>query len=209
MESFLTYSDCDINETQIKTIDDFNWVSDMIIHFWIRYLENKYNTKQTFYFFVPCVTQLFQAYPSKIVKPMMKNIDIRKYSYVFFPMADFNIDTLSASHFSCLYLDNTGQKSMFKHFDSVNQSNYHSACNLARNVCNVFDFCCDGVEKLKCVLQNNGYDCGIYVMAYIEAFIQTQNHVKANKMLLNCDIHEYRQNIKKVIYEMAEKQQKQ
>ena len=77
MESFLTYSDCDINETQIKTIDDFNWVSDMIIHFWIRYLENKYNTKQTFYFFVPCVTQLFQAYPSKIVKPMMKNIDTK------------------------------------------------------------------------------------------------------------------------------------
>lgn len=209
MNPILILEDCELNSYHVRTLDDGNWVSDMIIHFWVRLLEKRYETKDTFYFFIPCVTQLFQGYPVETVKSMMKNVDIRKYSYIFFPMADFNSNTMSASHFSCLYIDNTGAKPVFKHFDSISQKNYQNACQLARSVSKVFGLDDDSVMQLKCVSQNNCYDCGIYVMAYIEAFIQTKKHEAANRLLEITNIHEYREEIKETIYEMAQEKQKQ
>lgn len=197
-------NDVQISKQEFETLKDNTCVGDMIIHFHFRCQEKKYSKKKNyFHMFMPCTVQFMQTYPLEMTKPSFSDLNLFNYQYVFFPLSDFCVDTLSATHWSLLYIDNTNGQMQFKHFDSMRHSNIVPAHNFVEKLKDIFGLQKLTIEELKCKSQGNSYDCGVYVMAYVDALLQCQNHEEANNQLTPSLIKRYRQYLRKYILECS------
>lgn len=171
--------DCELFERNLKTIQPYQCVDDMIIHFHFRYLEYKNpNLKKIVLFVMPCTVQFIQTYPMEMVKESLYDMKLDQFKYVFYPMSDIDPNYGVATHWSLLYLDRSGEVPKFFHFDSMNQCNQHNAHQLARKICELYQYKDISFECVKGVTQPNGYDCGVYVMAFAEQFLLSNGDVK-------------------------------
>lgn len=200
----LQYGDVQINEQEFKTLNDKMPVGDMIIHFHLKSVQIKYqDRKNYFYAFMPCTVQFIQNYPIEMTKSSFENLNLKLYQYIFFPLSDFSSDLMSATHWSLLYIDNTKGNMRLKHFDSLNHSNINPAKIFIQKIKQIFGLENSSVEELKCNHQDNTYDCGVYVMAYIDALLQCQDHTEANRQLTPSLVKDYRHYLRNYIIECA------
>ena len=196
--------DVQINKQEFNTLNDRMCIGDMIMHFQLRSLQNKYRDKKNFFYpFMPCTVQFMQAYDVEMTKSSFTGLNLKSYQYVFFPMSDFTTESMSASHWSLLYIDNTKGTMQFKHFDSMKQCNLLIARNFAKKIKQIFDLDNFSVEELRCENQTNKYDCGVYVMAYIDTLLQCNDHDEANRQLTPSLVNDYRKYLKDYVIECA------
>lgn len=196
-----------IYDYDMECLQDGRWLRDTILYFQIRVFERKYSDlfkNHYFKIFYPQVAQILQSYPFEMAKQALPHDDIKKYKLIFFPLSDFNPATQSATHWSLLYIDNRNGDMQLKHFDSRDQTNRAVGQRLAKLFGQLYDFNGDNVELLQCSMQDNTYDCGIYVLSYIDALIEKRgDHEAANAMLTPSYTHSYRVKIREYIPERA------
>lgn len=192
-----------IYDTDYDCLNDGCCLRETILYFQSRIFERKFKTlfdEHYFKIFYPLVTQMLQSYPLDFVKCALPQDDLTKYKLILFPFSDFNPQTQSSTHWSLLYIDNRNGDMILKHFDSHSHTNYGEAQKLVPLLAKVYNFQEKNIEKLDCSNQINGYDCGIYVLAYMEALIENRgNHEAANKILTPEYADEYRKNIRDYI----------
>lgn len=197
--------DVQINSQEFNTLADGMCVGDMIMHFLLRCLQKKYKERENFFYpFMPCTVQFIQTYPVEMTKSSFTDLNLGSYQYIFFPLSDFTAEKMAASHWSLLYIDNTKGDMQFKHFDSMNHSNIKPANDFVNIIQQIFDLKNLTIEELICNKQTNTYDCGIYVMAYIDALLRCQNHNDANQQLTPSLIDNYRRYLRNYILECSE-----
>ncbi|OHT05376.1 hypothetical protein TRFO_05961 [Tritrichomonas foetus] len=201
--------DVQITRQELATVQDGMCIGDMIVHFHFRCLERRYKENENyFYNFAPCTVQFIQTYP-EFAKDSFTHLKLESYKFIFFALSDFTVERMAASHWSLLYIDNSKGEMKLKHFDSMNQCNLGAAKNFVTKLSQVFDLKSTKIEPLKCVSQPNCYDCGVYVMAYLDAFLQTNDHEESNKQLKPDLIYQYRKYMRDYINECIECQKKQ
>jgi Ulp1 family protease len=107
------------------------------------------------------------------------------------------------THWSLLYIDRTSGLE-FKHFDSKGHFNVLSARALAGILSRYFGRSNQPVTLLDCPSQMNSYDCGVYVMAYIDLFLGANgDHEKACQQLTAEFAIEYRAGIRVHVNELT------
>jgi Ulp1 family protease len=204
---YVVYEDQEITAFELSTIGPYQCVGDMIVGFQMRVLSGKYSSKGNFASFVtPQVVQLLQTYPEEIAKSIYDSLDLAEFRYVFFPISDINVQTRRANHWSLVILDRSESATIFRHFDSMNHSNKTIGRNFSQKLAKFaglseYEFqCLPG-----CPHQGNSYDCGVYVMGYIDLFVECDaNHEVVCTRLTPAFAVEYRTGIEQHILRLAE-----
>jgi Ulp1 family protease len=199
------YEDQEIREADLATIGPGRWVNDVIISFQMRYLQNKYNSLDKFAAFIPaCTSQLFQKHPLEFAKSLFQSMQLEPYRFVFFPISDIDTQTRLASHWSLIYMDQRKHGIVLKHFDSLNHNNRTAALAFTRRFTQFLGREEISVEWLDCPRQRNGYDCGAYVMAYVDLLVEADgSHTAACARLTPDFVTEYRIGVEQHIRALA------
>ncbi|XP_072744826.1 sentrin-specific protease 8 [Anoplolepis gracilipes] len=142
------------------------WLNDIVIGFYFEYLDQQYkkDNKKQLLFIDPAVTQLLkmQECPSQY-DIFLEPIEAASYDFIFFPLNDCEGNEPGGSHWSLLIYSRNDE--ICYHYDSSSCINRFIAEKFARNIIKYF---LDKQERryieMDCPQQNNGYDCGLYVL---------------------------------------------
>ena len=206
-EVILEYRDITITRADIDTLAPYSCVGDMIISIQMHILSDKYAElvkQQKCFFMTACTSQFFQTFPIEMVKESLVSLNLEKIEYVFLPISDVDPMRRAASHWSLLYAHNLADSLTIFHFDSMNQYNGSVARQLAKKFAALI-----GKEQfeylaLPCPTQPNSYDCGVYVMAYCDLFVESNfNHESASSKLNGEFAARYRRSLRLHIEELA------
>lgn len=172
----LNYGESLLRQHDVDLLKGPFWLNDSIISFYFEFLEKDCYPSYKYILFVsPEVTQCIKMSPeseiSLFLDPLLEN---EKREFIFFALNDNDaLESSGGSHWSLLVLS-IPEKMIF-HFDSSNGSNYTQAEELGYKLGRYFTFPLNcSVENVPCLQQNNGYDCGIHVLANVE---HLANHV--------------------------------
>ena len=186
-----------------QCLQDGKWLRDTILYYKIICLERKYKDLIKEHYckiFYPPVAQLLQNYPYETAVQCLPHLDITQFKLIFFPFSDFNPETQSATHWSLLFIDNRNGDMILQHFDSHNQANWTEAQKLSELLGRAFNFEAKNLKMFDSPTQTNGYDCGIYVLAFIDALIEHRGDSEAAKRVLTPEYtHEYRKQLREYI----------
>ena len=195
--------DANIYMSDLKTLNDGECVNDMVIHYYLRILELQYHTEQqpkTIQFIMPCTIQFIQAFPIEIVKESLSNDFFEGFRYFILPLSNFNTESLSSSHWSLLIVLRNAQSLEFYHYDSLAQSNSSAARELATKIANILSIENYNYKGINSNSQINSYDCGVYVMAYVKAFLDSKYDItKVTEGITPEKIYNFRHQIKQDI----------
>ena len=195
--------DSNIYQADIDTLDDGSCLNDMIMHFYLRLLEIKYQTEKQpkkIQFVMPCTIQFIQAFPLEMVQESLTDDFLKGYNYIILPLSDFNTQSLSSTHWSLLILAQTDKNIAFYHFDSMNQSNSSHARNLAEKISSLISKKTYDFNTISSDSQINSFDCGVYVLRYIKSFLD--NNYDLNKVVEGItpeEVHQFRHQIRQEI----------
>jgi Ulp1 family protease len=194
----------DLYQRDLDTLEDSACVGDMIISFQIRLLETKYPDSRSM-FILPQTVQFIQLFPFNVVKETLDGFNLHTYESVFLPLADVDRFGRGATHWSLLCIDRTsGLK--FHHFDSMSHANRRSALELIRIMTQYLGGTGPEVAFLPCPVQPNSFDCGVYVMGYMDLYLQTGKvHEEACKLLTPDFVTQYRRNLRAHIVQLSRK----
>lgn len=141
------------------------WLNDIVIGFYFEYLDQQYkkDNKRQLLFIDPGVTQLLKMQAPSQYNIFLDPIEATSYDYIFFPLNDCDGNEPGGSHWSLLIFSRIDE--MCYHYDSSNSINRSIAEKFARDVIKYF---LDKQERryieMDCPQQNNGYDCGLFVL---------------------------------------------
>jgi sentrin-specific protease 8 len=168
----------------------------MAIGFQMRVLTDKYSGLGTFVCFMPpCVVQLFQQFSLEQVKSFVPSFHFDTFDHVLLPVCD--CFEASASHWSLLIVSRLSDSVRMSHFDSNCQANGDDASRFAAKFAELCDFASYEFELLECPVQENGFDCGVYVMAYADRFAECRaDHTAACESLTPEYITQYRKEVR-------------
>ena len=152
-------------EEDLQSINDGKWISDGIIAFWFRYLEEEvYKDNQDIIFIPPAVTQIFKQGVTETFRIFANSLNIGQRKYVLLAVNNNNkLDKAGGYHWSLLVYK--VKDDVWLHYDSMEDLNL---CEAKTIVNRMQDYLKPGsTPKLEIVYstqQRNGYDCGAYTM---------------------------------------------
>ncbi|CAF0900957.1 unnamed protein product [Rotaria sp. Silwood1] len=168
----VSYHDSIVRLSNLKTLDNANWLDDNIITFAFEYLqyESKFtnDVKNLFIFVTPPVVQLLKMSDNLFAEQLLQSIDFREKIFLILPINDnTRVTVFGGSHWSLLIL--SIQEKILYHFDSMSLSNDHTAKEIQQKFQAFFH---DHVTLIncRCPQQKNGFDCGLYVIVIVEEF---------------------------------------
>jgi len=171
-EIVLDFHDSLLRQSDLDLLNGPHWLNDNHIAFYFEYLERVAyeNSSKDVAFVSPSVAQLMKnSQPEEIVffcEPL--HLDTKQF--VFFPVNDSESpDTPGGSHWSLLAYHRA--KNVYLHFDSSEgNTNNKPATKLLRNVAPfiVKNESFPTLTEGECDKQQNGYDCGVYVLCNVE-----------------------------------------
>nr|XP_033330749.1 sentrin-specific protease 8-like isoform X1 [Megalopta genalis] len=183
----LCYYDCVIRASDVTLLQGPHWLNDVIIGFYFEYLDVTINQngKKDIYFIGPELTQLLKLTDPSQYDIFLNSTSISECKCILFPLNDCDSrESAGGSHWSLLVYC-TQEKTCY-HFNSFRGCNY-AAMKLAKNIMNyVLDK--DEPEKKfaepNCPQQDNGYDCGIYVLCLTDIITE---HILKTGRISGCD----------------------
>ena len=199
MKPIISYENLTIYQYDIDTLNIGSWINDVIIHYFGIILENTYNQEnQKFKFIPPCTVQYIRFEDIELVKKINNdNNFFQNFQIIFFPITNGTSYINTGNHWSLLVLEINFEKTKFYHYDSLG-SNIDIAKKISKRIKNIFNFKKSRFENINCPKQENGYDCGVYLMCYAKKICEN------NGELINCintinqnDVTEFRKNFKK------------
>lgn len=169
-----TVEDADITYFDLETLNDGNWINDMVIQFHGRILEKTAKEAgKEIKFIAPCTTQFIRFYPDEFVESAVQAIEPEKYAFVFIPITNGTSLTSRGGHWSliCWIPGRKVEKERFLHLDSINHYNEKTAIQVVNRFMQLMKISDYSFEKPKLPNQQNSYDCGAYLMAFEEYIV--------------------------------------
>lgn len=160
------------------------WLNDTIISFYFEYLEvERFRNNPMLLFVPPQVTQCVKISAPSEISVFLGPLDSRTRDFIFFALNDNEQTEVSGGTHWSLLVFSYPERQVY-HFDSSRGSNQQQAADLGTKVLKYFgvpNF--DGVQETRCLQQNNGYDCGIHVLAQCEHLAQ---YALKNRRISGC-----------------------
>ncbi|KAI9100596.1 hypothetical protein DFS34DRAFT_563089, partial [Phlyctochytrium arcticum] len=170
----LEWHDTVLYEPDLALLEPNEWLNDAIISFHYDFLEHhlfKSHSSDSILFMRPVMVAL-AAQSAESVESLKgilpPNLDTREW--IFLPVSDGSAARGGGSHWSLLVW-HRGSRSFF-YFDSMGNSNLDVAKATAQRLMPLVSSVSDdkpdvpGFEMVPCPQQQNGSDCGVYVMAF-------------------------------------------
>lgn len=182
-EIVLSYQNYVIRSSDIALLKtNTSWINDVIIGFYFDYLNEKYKDSTTRMLFIgPELTQLLKMQDST-VHELLEPLDAINYDYVFFAVNNCETNAAGGSHWSLLIYSRN--ESGFFHCDSMRYTNRLSAKMLVKKLKNYFFPKQHSIYvEISSPQQNNGYDCGLYVLCVADVAIE---HILEKSNVLKC-----------------------
>ena len=99
----LSYRDVALFEEDLRSLNDGEWISDAIIAFWFRYLEEEvYKDNQDIIFIPPSVTQIFKQGLTDAFRMFVNSLNIRQRKYVLMAVNNNKLDKAGGYHWILL-----------------------------------------------------------------------------------------------------------
>lgn len=169
-EKILSFKDSNLYAEDIKILETNEWISDHIINFYCEYLQHRIcKDRRDILFVPPLTTQCLRHLQAKETNAThLDKLHAESNSYIFFPMNDNNNNTVAGggSHWSLLLFSKN--EKTFYYFDSMY---YVASSKNARDLCKQLApyFDVPPIFSAKtCLAQNDGFNCGIHVLCYME-----------------------------------------
>ncbi|XP_076176101.1 sentrin-specific protease 8 [Ptiloglossa arizonensis] len=195
-EIVLSYYDCLLRTSDVKLLQGSHWLNDVIIGFYFEYLDVKFNKNEEkeLYFISPELTQLLKMTEPSQYGILLDPLNVSKSKCIFFPLNNCDSrDAAGGSHWSLLVYSK--QDKTCYHFDSSKGYNNSIASKFSKDLMS-FILNNDPSKKfieLDCPQQDNGYDCGVYVLCLTD--IVTENVIKTGK-IDECDYRQAKQLVR-------------
>ena len=209
-EVILSYHDSLIRTYDLELLKPPGWLNDTLIGFMFEYFErdqfSEYCGKVAYV--GPSVTQCLKCVSADEVGIFLDPLNLERCQYVFFAVNDnASCESTGGSHWSLILYDR--EIGEFRHYDSANGSNEGAARRLCSQVSKSL-----GLDKnvlftnMMCPQQKNSYDCGVYVICFVE--ILSQIHMLQNSDTLidsvsAVSVAKKRTNIKDLIFSLAQR----
>ncbi|GAB1604725.1 sentrin-specific protease 8-like [Argonauta hians] len=200
----LDYHNSLLRLSDYELLDPPNWINDKIIEFCFEYFEReKYRYCADLIAFIsPSVIQAIKFYPQQEMGIFLDPLNLSTKDFVFMAINDnMAAYQYGGSHWSLLMYN--GHKNEFCHYDSMSSSNM----SIAEELCKKLQVNMKGekmaiFKEMNCPQQENGYDCGVHVIATCEHLVR-QNIEAFSVPLEDCistkKIRATRQEIKDLI----------
>ena len=158
------YRDVALFEEDLQSLNDGKWISDAIIAFWFRYLEEDvYKDNQDIIFIPPSITQVFKQGLTDTFRIFANELNIGQRKYVLLAVNNNKLDKAGGYHWSLLVYK--VKDDAWLHYDSLEDLNL---CEAKTIVSRMQEYLKPGsTPKLDVVCstqQRNSYDCGAYTM---------------------------------------------
>ncbi|CAF3527756.1 unnamed protein product [Adineta steineri] len=186
----VSYYDSIVRVSNLKTLDNSNWLDDNIITFAFEYVQNESkflkDNQNLFAFVSPPVVQLIKMSDDLFAEQLLQSIDFLEKRFLILPINDNRqVTEFSGSHWSLLILSIQGRNIFFfrfinkkntfpsekflYHFDSMSSLNDRTAKEMQKKL-KIFFHGDIHLINSRCPQQANGFDCGLYVIVIVEEF---------------------------------------
>ncbi|KAK8835209.1 SUMO1 sentrin specific peptidase 8 [Tritrichomonas musculus] len=193
-EYVASLGDVIVQQYDINTLSrPYSWVNDAIIHIYGRMLEKNINNMDSgvskkILFVAPCTVQFIRFFQiDEDVQECLQALNINDFDTVFFPITNGTSFTARGNHWSLLIF--LPSLNSFLYCDSVlSHGNMPMACSLIKRIESLLLYKQTELIELNLPSQDNSYDCGVFIMAYMEYyakhgnFDEIGNHVNQDKM---------------------------
>lgn len=166
------------SDDAVVTLDDLEClkmgerINDSIIHFLCNIEDHRFQKEMMKYKFVsPALTQLLQNSTQELAETLLEAAGLSKFNLIFFPISNLKID--STCHWSLLVWC-PGMKNQFLHFDSLKNRNVVPAKSLVTKIVASTNIKTYKFKNMKGPVQDNTYDCGMYLMAVMDEIATTR-----------------------------------
>ncbi|XP_022953908.1 NEDD8-specific protease 1-like [Cucurbita moschata] len=160
---FLTYGDVVIQGFDLHSLEGRNYLNDTIIDFYFAYLSATYQSNEILSIPTSVSFLLGNTLDWDIFISTIESLNLHEKKLIFFVVNDnSNVSSSGGSHWSLLVY--CRKRNLFMHYDSLSTMNSEPAFTLYESVSGYINY--DPAEFMECRAprQNNGYDCGLYVM---------------------------------------------
>ena len=168
----LTYKNTTLRQSDVDNLNDNCWLNDTCINFYYDYLSENLGTNVLLMDPSASFLIVFEN-DMEDLEPFLASLDLDSRRYVFFPVNNNTDHTIpgAGSHWTLLVLDNISNT-----FYSYNSSmfgtpdaNSNIIADKLRQVLNREI----GFEVKNCAsIQNDGFNCGIFILGYTEQLWQ-------------------------------------
>ncbi|XP_014609295.1 PREDICTED: sentrin-specific protease 8-like [Polistes canadensis] len=187
-EIVLSYQNSLLRNSDVNLLRGEYWLNDNIIGFYLEYLHDHLNVpnKNEILYISPELTQLLKMTNPSQYDIFLKPINAHTKKFIFFPLNNLNRkDAAGGSHWSLLVYSKP--ENTYFHLDSFQDTNGSIASTFTNNLMLYFNCKNDTkfIEK-DCPQQTNGYDCGLYVLCFIDII---SHHVLQNNTMRDCKLN--------------------
>ena len=165
---------------RLKSLEDRNFVTDPILQLFFTAFKERAKTylgRNKIMIVMPAMAHILQNYISKeSIRAQIMQLKLKEYDWVIYPVNNNKDpeDGNGGTHWSLLVYRKIDHK--YLHFDPIHRLNRSHAIELMLNTLDSKSFDSDGFGPqfvdIACKKQENGYDCGPYVMMYLETIIE-------------------------------------
>lgn len=219
----LTYGSCCIKSSDISTLDDYQYLNDLIISFYYEILTKKYPCNDII-LIEPAVSMsiIVEEDLSIVDECIFTPLKVKEKKFVFLPINDnerIEYKT-NGSHWALSVID--VENSLYYYFDSM-LSQIKNSKKSMKKCEKLFKKKFHFVSGLETKFQNNSFDCGMYVLAFTEELMKYIISKGASKECLNeidfdkffseservkGNFSNFRKEIKDIIYKLIEEKNK-
>ncbi|EGZ10304.1 ubiquitin1-specific protease [Phytophthora sojae] len=172
----LNYHDVQLYESDVALFSGRQWLNDNAVNFYLQFLTQTVASDDVLLMdpaVVSCL--LHQCEDEDEFQDLARGVNLAQRRLCLVPVTDNDLLGGDSSHWSLLLF----AKGEFRHFDSSAGHNRHAARRVARSFEHLLkatgrhdgDGAADRVEEVQdAPQQQNGYDCGVYVLVLAEYF---------------------------------------
>lgn len=204
----LNFHDTLLHQSDVDLLSGENWLNDNVISFYFEYLQRIiYKKRKELLFISPEVTQCLKISPQEELGVFLDPLKFRECQFVFLALNDCELlDSPGGMHWSLLVYSRP--ENTFFHFDSMRGSNHNEAVKLASNLLRYASASGKGdFKEVESTQQNNGYDCGIYVLCnvdHVSEFCIKMGRANGCGMVKNLHCLEKREQMLNLIHTLGE-----
>ncbi|XP_015172832.1 PREDICTED: sentrin-specific protease 8-like [Polistes dominula] len=186
-EIVLSYQDSLLRNSDVELLKGQHWLNDTIIGFYLEYLYDHLNVsdKNKILYISPELTQLLKMTELSQYDIFLEPINAHSKEFIFFPLNNMSKkDAAGGSHWSLLVYSKP--ENTYFHFDSCQGTNGSIASTFTNNLMLYFN-CTNDTRFIErdCPQQDNGFDCGLYVLCFIEIISQ---YILQNDIIRYCKL---------------------
>ncbi|XP_041347488.1 sentrin-specific protease 8-like [Gigantopelta aegis] len=166
----LNFNDSLLRKSDVSLLEGPYWLNDNIIGFCLEYFEKEKfsHSVDRLCLMNPAFVQLIKLSRVEELSILLESLYLPVKQFVFLPVNDNPRDAAGGSHWSLLVYVRSKQE--FRHYDSSGNTNSAMAKNLAYKLQPFVHAPLGRMQfiEMDCPQQQNGYDCGLFVIAITE-----------------------------------------